>query len=550
GAAFVAPSRHAPSTPMPAMPLRRLRTAALALALAAATNVTRVTAQAPAQGDVLLLLRGNDTISIERVQRTRERLESELLLKGANARIRTRVDLDAEGRATRLSNEARMATADPAGPAMQQAEARFTGDSVIVDLTGGGRTVTQRFATQRGAVPFLNPSFAMVELIIQRARAIGGDSVEVPVWNLQGGTTAMSRVVRRGRDSVVVYLGNLPAHLAVDGAGAILGGTVPAQGIAIVRTRVGAAAMTMEKPDYSAPPGAPYTAEEVTVPTPQGHTLAGTLTLPAARTGKVAAVVTITGSGPEDRDEAIPPVKGYRPFRQIADTLGRHGIAVLRLDDRGFGASTGNHAAATSADFANDIRSALAYLRTRPEIDATRLALLGHSEGGLIAPMVAVDEPTLRGIVLMAGPSQTGRAILRYQLGNAIRRDSTYRGARRDSALKTVDATVDSLGRSSPWVRFFLDHDPLVTARRVKVPTLILQGATDQQVTAEQAAALEQAMRAGGNRRVTRRVFADANHLFVQDPDGNPANYASLPQRQVRSDVLAALLAWLQGVLR
>ncbi|MGH7718668.1 MAG: serine aminopeptidase domain-containing protein, partial [Gemmatimonadaceae bacterium] len=131
-------------------------------------------------------------------------------------------------------------------------------------------------------------------------------------------------------------------------------------------------AAAAERKDYSAPLGAPYTAQDVTVSTPMGHTLAGTLTLPhgASRTSTVPAVVTITGSGAQDRDESLGSPPGYRPFRQLADSLGRRGIAVLRMDDRGHGASTGNHRAATSADFAEDIRAGLAYLRTRPEIDA------------------------------------------------------------------------------------------------------------------------------------------------------------------------------------
>ena len=529
-----------------------LRRHPLARPLLYATAVVAIALplQAQSAGDVLVLVHGNDTISVERVHRTRERLEGEMLLKAAGARITFSVDVDAQGRATALNNAFRMATADVKSEPAQTAKARFTADSVIVDIAGGGRNVTQRFATRAGAVPFFNPSFSMVELMIQRARIIGGDSVGVPVWNLQGGTTEVVSVVRRGPDSVVVMLGAVPARLAVSANGDILGGVVPTQGINIVRGRAASGAMVVEKPDYSAPPGAPYTAEEVTVPTPQGHTLAGTLTLPKDRKGRVPAVVTITGSGPEDRDEAIPPVKGYRPFRQVADTLGRHGIAVLRMDDRGFGASTGNHAAATSADFADDIRSALAYLRTRPEIDPTRLALVGHSEGGLIAPLVASTDPSLRGIVLMAGPSQTGRQILRYQFGNSIKRDTSYKGARRDSALKTVDGMIDSLAKSSPWLTYFLDYDPIATARKVKVPTLIMQGVTDKQVTQEQAVALEQAMRAGGNRRVTRHMFTEANHLFAQDPDGNPEKYASLPQPRVRSDVLATLLTWLQATLR
>src|SRR4030095_6814814 len=148
------------------------------------------------------------------------------------------------------------------------------------------------------------------------------------------------------------------------------------------------------KPDYSAPADAPYLAEEVVVKTPAGHTLAGTLTLPksASRANPVSAIVTVTGSGPQERDENIG-LQGFRPFRQIADSLARRGIAVLRMDDRGTGASGGAFKGSTSADFAEDVRAGLAYLRTRPEIRADRLGVLGHSEGAIIAPMVADKEP-------------------------------------------------------------------------------------------------------------------------------------------------------------
>lgn len=505
-------------------------------------------------GDLLLLLAGADTIARERVRRTDTALEGELLMPTANARFTYRIEVDARGGATRLVNDYRPATADTGSPPVQHAVVRFTGDSAIGEVTGGGRTQVQRFATRPGAVPFVNPSFAQVELILQRARRIGGDSVDVPVWMIQGGQTTTAHVVRRGGDTVEVRLGAVPLRVTVNAAGDITGGGVAAQGLRVVRVRAGSGAgaptMAVTPPDYSAPPGAPYTAEAVTVPTPAGHTLAGTLTLPRGARGAVPAVVTISGSGPQDRDEAIPSIKGYRPMRQVADTLGRHGIAVLRLDDRGTGASTGNHATATSADFADDVRAALAYLRTRPEIDGTRLALVGHSEGGLIAPMVAATDSSLRGIVLMAGPAQTGREILRFQMRAGIDRAPDFSPAQRDSARATVEPMIDSLGRSQPWIRFFLAHDPLVVARRVAVPTLILQGATDRQVTAEQAAALERALRDGGNRRVTRREFNAANHLFVQDANGSPEGYTTLPDLRVRSDVLEALLQWLRATLR
>lgn len=345
----------------------------------------------------------------------------------------------------------------------------------------------------------------------------------------------MHRILRSSERAALLYGAALVAML---GAGAPL----------VAQGGAGATAKpAVVKVDYSAPPGAPYEAIAVTVPSPAGHTLAGTLTLPkgASRAHPVAAIVTITGSGPEDRDEALPGVDGYRPFRQFADSLGRRGIAVLRMDDRGYGESTGKHKGATSADFADDIRAGLAYLRTRPEIDAKRLGLLGHSEGGLIAPLVALHEPELRGIVLLAGPSKSGRTILQYQLANLIEHDPKMTGAKKDSALANVDARIDSLAASDAWMKFFLDYDPLATARQIKTPVLILNGGNDQQVTPDQVPALEAAFEAAGNPDVTAHVFPNLNHLFVYDTSGFPGGYAKLPNPHVEQEVVGMVVDWL-----
>ena len=304
--------------------------------------------------------------------------------------------------------------------------------------------------------------------------------------------------------------------------------------------------------EQTVPPDAPYTPEEVRVPTPAGYELAGTLTLPKEAPGPVPAVVLISGSGPQDRDGAIPGVPGYHPFRQIADALGRRGIAVLRLDDRGFGASGGDPSRATTADLADDARAALEFLRGRGDIDPERLALIGHSEGGIIAPMVAAADPGLAGIVLMAGSSRTGREILSYQQTNAVGRDSTLSPAEQDSLRAELAARTDSAARNTPWLRFFLDYDPLTTAREVGVPVLILQGATDRQVSAEQAEELGAGFRTGGNADVTVRVFPDLNHLFLPDPDGTAdvGRYAALPSKEVPAEVLDTLAKWLAERLR
>ena len=306
------------------------------------------------------------------------------------------------------------------------------------------------------------------------------------------------------------------------------------------------------KPDYSAPADAPYTAEDVIVKTPAGHTLAGTLTLPksASRAKPVGAIVTVTGSGPQDRDEAIG-LPGFRPFRQLADSLARRGIAVLRMDDRGTGASGGTFKGSTSEDFAEDVRAALAYLRTRPEIRPDRLGVLGHSEGAIIAPMVAEKEPNLRAIVLLAGIAQPGRTALHFQIKNSYERDTKLTPEKRAEMIAAIPARIDGMAAADPWMKFFLTHDPSATMRRVKTPVLILTGSRDQQAVPEEVAMMEAAFKAGGNKDVTARVLPDLNHLFVYDTDGFPGNYSKLPAPvMVHNDLLVIVTDWLAKRLR
>ena len=306
------------------------------------------------------------------------------------------------------------------------------------------------------------------------------------------------------------------------------------------------------KPDYSAPADAPYTAEEVVVKTPTGHMLAGTLTLPKGASSKqpVSAIVTITGSGPQDRDENIG-LPGFRPFRQLADALGRRGIAVLRMDDRGTGASGGTFKGSTSADFAEDVRAGLAYLRTRPEIRADRLGVLGHSEGAVIAPLVAEKEPGLRAIVLLAGVAQPARSALHSQLKNNYEHDTTLTPEKRDALIAEIPKKIDAMMAADPWMKFFLTYDPAATMHRVKTPVLILTGSRDQQAAPEQVVLMEAAFKKGGNKDVTARVLPDLNHLFVQDTDGFPGNYAKLPPPlMMRTDAVEMIVGWLVQRLR
>ncbi|MGH7625446.1 MAG: alpha/beta hydrolase family protein [Gemmatimonadaceae bacterium] len=518
--------------------MKRILIAAAGLLLCGATTV----AAQNAEPYTFRMIVGGDTLSSEVVQRSATRVDVDMIDKSTGAHWQYNLAVKPDGQVSAMNNAYYRLAQHDSVP-YQSAALAFGGDSVTVTISGNVSHV-EKIASRPDAMPYINPSFAMVEQLLRRARVLGGSTDTLHIFSVVGGTTVPVIVERVGADSAVVRIGESEMRVAEGPDGALLGAVIPAQHVRVIR-EAGAHPLITRKIDYGAPPGAPYTAQDVTVHTPAGLSFTGTLTLPVAHTGRVPAVVTITGSGAEDRDERIPTVEGYRPFWQVADTLARRGIATLRLDDRGINGSSAGPAGATSADFANDIRAALAYLRARPDIDGDRLALVGHSEGGEIAPMVAATDQRLKGIVLMAGPAYTGRRILAFQQRNGVNNMPSLSLAQRKAALAESQRATDSLARQNGWLRYFLSYDPVPTARKVRVPVLILQGETDQQVTPEQADTLAEAFRAGGNRDVTLRKFPATDHLFLADSTGNPARYSLLRTRVVRPEVLGAMADWL-----
>ncbi len=319
-----------------------------------------------------------------------------------------------------------------------------------------------------------------------------------------------------------------------------------------------------EKIDYSAPANAPFTAEEVTIKA-KGYTLAGTLLLPKAGARPFPAVITITGSGQQTRDESIPipGLENYKPMRQIAESLAARGIAVLRVDDRGVGQSGGRETLqdATTSGFADDTRAEIAYLRSRSEIDPKRIALVGHSEGGIIAPMIAASDQQIAAIVLMAGTAKTGAQISTDQVNDALEHMpnlSAEEKEKKRAEQQEIIHAVQTGGDLSkyppqvrlPWVKEFWTYDPLPTIRKVQQPILIMQGALDHQVTAEQAGMLEKAAREGGNKDVTVETFPTLNHLFLPAKTGAISEYPTLEQKTIGDDVLKVLGDWLEAKLK
>ena len=319
----------------------------------------------------------------------------------------------------------------------------------------------------------------------------------------------------------------------------------------------------------------PYDAEDVAYDNAEaGITLAGTLTRPSSG-GPFPAVVLISGSGPQDRDEAL---LGHRPFLVLADYLTRQGIAVLRFDDRGVAESTGDFGAATSEDFATDALAGVAYLKGRSEIDPAKIGLVGHSEGGLIAPIAAVASSDVAFIVLMAGPGVTGEEILYAQgalilRANGMSEDGIARSREQQeflfSILKTepdsaaadqkiragmreqlatmsveerqaagipdgdLESVIDGQVRriNTPWFRYFLTYDPGPTLEQVTCPVLAVNGEKDLQVPPkENLAAIEAALRHGGNDDVTIVELKGLNHLFQTAETGAPSEYPTIEE--------------------
>lgn len=320
-------------------------------------------------------------------------------------------------------------------------------------------------------------------------------------------------------------------------------------GLAIVALAAGVGTGRAGDPArYLPPPGAPYGAEEVGVRSQELHYLSGTLTAPYD--GKRhPAVVLISDVGRHDRDQAPSQLSPYRPFFQIADTLSRRGFAVLRLDDRGVGASTGSLDSATTWDRSFDTRAAVEYLRKRPDINKHKIALLGIGEGGAIAPMIAADDSLLACVVLMAAPAEEGRDLRapdhRGPQGvrdtNAARHDST--AERRDTA-SARPPNLEVIVGADPWARYFSGYEPLATARRVRVPALLLHGAADRVVPPGDTELLAAAMRGAGNRSVTTKIFDGLGHDFLRVGEATGA-LAAADSVKVPAVVLGAIADWL-----
>ena len=330
----------------------------------------------------------------------------------------------------------------------------------------------------------------------------------------------------------------------------------------------------------------PYYSEDITFENKKaGINLAGTLTLPN-KEGVFPVVILISGSGPQNRDEEL---LGHKPFLVLSDFLTKNGIAVLRYDDRGTALSKGDFKKSTSADFATDVESAIAYLKTRKEINKNKIGLIGHSEGGLIAPMVASKSKDVAFIILLAGTGIQGDSLLLLQKklieeASGISKEDIQKGqlsnrkvfdiVNKSTSLEqlTSDLTIyfkqllkdnpntqKPAGMSdddfvklqvkqiaSPWMQYFIKYNPAPALEKVKCPVLAVNGEKDLQVPPkENLEAIKKALTKGGNKNVTTKELPNLNHLFQECKTGSPDEYATIEQT-FSPIALTEILKWLQ----
>lgn len=316
----------------------------------------------------------------------------------------------------------------------------------------------------------------------------------------------------------------------------------------------------------------PYKEEEIIYENKKaGIKLAGTLTLPLSEE-PFSATLLITGSGQQDRNETA---FSHRPFLVLADYLTRRGVAVLRADDRGVGGSTGNFFQATSEDFAGDVLAGVEYLKGRKEINPKKIGLIGHSEGGLIASIVAAQSADIAFIVMMAGQGLTGEELLYMQqysilktkgasdeviaknrnlwerLFAILKQEKDNELAEKklckimaEELMKIGEQEKQVLGYSSkdriklgikqlllPWFRYYLAYNPRLTLMKVKIPVLAIIGEKDLQVPPkENLRAIEEALKDGGNKNYTLNELPNLNHLFQTAQTGLPSEYAKIEE--------------------
>jgi pimeloyl-ACP methyl ester carboxylesterase len=443
------------------------------------------------------------------------------------------------------------------------------GTSAKNDVTAAGQT-TQKVDTIDPNALLLLPTnfFGPYEAVAARLKTAPAGS-EIPVYIVPQGSITIAvgessaeqiqtagRLVsaRRTRLALVLPGGRLDADLWTDDSSRMIRFSVPQQSLEVVREDIAAVSsrsVTISRPNDV----------QINIPS-NGFSLAGTLSRPAQSTAaRLPAVVLVAGSGPTDRDSLL---FGIPILGQIAGALADAGYVVVRYDKRGIGQSGGRAEAATLADYADDVRAAVKLLADRKDVDAKRIAVIGHSEGGLVALMAAEKDKRIAAVGLVATPGMTGADIILAQQKRLLDRSKMTpeeKRAKVDEQKKIHEAAMTGKGLEllSPAVRRSIDNpefqgllmsDPAKLIPPVRQPLLIVQGGLDTQVEPGNAEQLEAIARKRKNAPAVDVVkVPDVNHLLVPATTGEMSEYGDLKDKHVSAAVNQAIVTWLNKTL-
>lgn len=536
-----------------------------------ATTAAPVTAQSPAQSNFTIYLNsaqvGTEQITVTQdangwtISETgRFGAPLDLVIREFTARY----DKDWHARELTIDSSVRGQTST--------IHATVSGGSVTAELSGGpGTTPQQRVeAVDPEALFLLNPTMAPFEAVAARLQtATQGTTLKLfqpgqgSLTGLVGPSTTeriqtVDRVINARRSLLTLQAGSAPpvdAQIWADEKGRLLRLQIPSQRLEVVREDMAAVStrrLTMSRAND----------EQVRIEA-NGFSLAGTLSKPEGKTGKLPAVVLVSGSGPTDRDEVVA---GIPIFGQLADALANAGFAVLRYDKRGVGQSGGRVESATLVDYAEDARAAVRFLYDRKDVDPRRIALVGHSEGGSLALIVASKEKRVAGLALVSSVGTTGAELNMYQVTHALERSNRPEAERKatlDLQKRIQDAVISGKGwetiavpdnvrrqADTPYFQSVLTFDPEKMMKDVGQPILIVQGSLDTQVPPSHADKLEafaKARKKAGAVDVVR--VPGVNHLLVPARTGEADEYARLSSERISPDVIAALTTWLSKTL-
>lgn len=437
------------------------------------------------------------------------------------------------------------------------------------------RGYTQITGTWEGV---LHAKSVEIPLVFHLAKT---DSGYAGSWDspAQGAHNMQFNAVRYRGDSLICIYNAIGMRYAgqADSTGSVINGIYSQAGVSLAlqlkKTSDDSNVKTYNHPQEPKPPF-PYTSEDVTFENEKEHIkIAGTLTLPPDIRNPPIAVM-ITGSGPQDRNEEI---FGHKPFWVIADYFARNGIGVLRTDDRGVGGTdAGDLRAATSADFATDVEAGVDYLRSE---GYTNVGLIGHSEGGMIAPMIASERKDIKFVVMLAGLGIPGNRIIYEQtyltnkssgLSDSIARSAettekklidyiaNYKGEhlKKDfgnvydslfshSAAMMRDKNAVVTEMTSPWFIYFIRYNPTPALEKTKCPVLALNGTLDSQVPCEEnLSAITAALKKGGNKKFEARAMPGLNHLFQHAKTGSANEYGTI-EETISPEVLQMMKDWI-----